>query len=109
MRVILFSGYFILLLSLFACSKQEKPAVLGKSETDLPDQESWGNTFEVTVENKPRAVIWSGYYAKYGKKREVFFADSIHIDFYNEEGIHQSELFADSGKVFENTNDIHAW
>ena len=100
----------ILLLSLFsACEKSEQAYVGRGTNHEIPDQESWGNNFEVTIEGKPRAVIWSGYYAKYGRKRYMLFADSIHIDFYDVKGVHQSELFADSGKYFEKNNDIYAW
>ena len=31
------------------------------------------------------------------------------MDFYDEFGNHQSELFADSGRYFEKTNDLMAW
>ena len=98
-----------ILLILTGCGDTQQTSGYRPSAKENPDQESWGNNFEVMVEGKPRAIIWSGYFAKYGKKRYMFFADSIHIDFYNNMGIHQSELFADSGEYFENRNDIVAW
>jgi len=102
--VILFLSFIVL-----ACDNSNDAIQLQTAKRDLPDHESWGNKFEITIEGRPRAIILSGYFAKYRKKQFTIFADSIHIDFFDEFGRHQSELIADSGKVFEKNDNIIAW
>ena len=100
---------FIFSIAIFSCDKSEPSITAKMASKDLPDQESWSATFEVTVQGIPRAIIWSGYTAKYNKKKTINFSDSIHVDFYDGFGVHQSELFSDSGKVFNKTNDLEVW
>ena len=104
-----FCIYSVLLLFFTSCNNENNTASYPKANKDLPDQESWAATFEVTVMGIPRAVIWSGYTAKYNKRMTIDFSDSIHVDFYDEFGMHQSELFSDSGRVFNKTNDLEVW
>lgn len=101
--------YLLLFIAILSCGKTEQSTITSKDAKNLPDQESWSATFEVTVQGIPRAVIWSGYTAKYNKKMTIDFSDSLHVDFYDQFGVHQSELFSDSGRVYNKTNDLEVW
>lgn len=97
------------MLSLVACSKtNEEPSGPKADSEQLPDQESWQSTIIITKDGRRMAEVWAGYIASYNKKNETVLKDSIHVDFYNQEGNHNSVLTADEGVVYDQTNNMVA-
>lgn len=100
---------FFLLLLLVQCSSPQQEGATGETKKiDFPDQESWESTVTITQEGRKVAEVWAGYIALYNKKNITVLKDSIHIDFFNREGKHMSVLTADSGIVYNRTNDLEA-
>ncbi len=102
---------FLIGLGMFlaACSgEKETPPAAPVREAEYPDQESWESTIVITREGRKVAEVWAGYIAYYKKKRQTLLKDSIHVDFYDWEGQHNSVLTADEGIVFNRTNDLLA-
>ncbi len=98
-----------LLLLLAGCSKVDENQPTGsKAAADVPDQESWQSVITITNDGKRVAEVWAGYIALYNEKQITLLKDSIHIDFYDREGKHNSVLTADSGIVYNKTNDLVA-
>jgi LPS export ABC transporter protein LptC len=91
-----------------ACNSDDKYTQVDRKARNIPDQESWETTYEISKNGVPRAIIWAGYTAKFNKLSEIHFSDSVHIDFYDEFGNHDSELFSDSGLVYEKNKNIVA-
>ncbi|MFQ5582804.1 MAG: LPS export ABC transporter periplasmic protein LptC [Calditrichia bacterium] len=99
----------LLLAGAFSCSSpQEEPGAANTERKNLPDQESWNSTVVITRESRLVAEIKAGYIATYNKKQETVLGDSIHVDFYNREGVHNSVLTADSGIVYNKSNNLLA-
>ncbi len=91
------------------CSKLEEDQVASEGKKAVfPDQESWKSTITITREGKRIAEVWAGYIAVYNNSHKAILKDSIHVDFYDREGRHNSTLTADSGVVYRNTNNLVA-
>jgi len=91
------------------CTRIEEDQVPSESKKQLfPDQESWKSTLTITSEGRRVAEVWAGYIAIYNQTRKAILRDSIHVDFYDREGKHNSTLTADSGVVYRSTNDLEA-
>jgi len=102
---LLFLGMFLL----NGCTTEFEEEPAKKVDTSMfPDQESWDSTILITKDGKKVAEIWAGYIAVYKKKNQTVLKDSIHVDFYNEAGKHNSVLTAREGIVFNQTNELLA-
>ncbi len=105
-------GFFLALLSfllLFSCSDvQEEQPTQNKEKLVFPDQESWNSTITITKEGQRVADVWAGYIAVYNDQDLAKLKDSIHADFFDSNGDHNSVLTADSGFVNNQTNDLVA-
>ncbi len=100
----------ILLFLVGGCTQiEEDPPNAALDQSQIPDQESWHSTFILTRDGKKFAEVWAGYVAFYNTQGKTYLKDSIHADLYNREGIHNSVLTADSGVVFNQTNDLIAY
>jgi len=100
---------FLLLVFLVGCSKVDENQPTKNSQTiDVPDQESWQSVITITKDGKRVAEVWAGYIALYNEKQITLLKDSIHIDFFDREGKHNSILTADSGIVYNKTNNLVA-
>jgi LPS export ABC transporter protein LptC len=98
-----------LIFSLCSCSKtQEEPSGPRPDTEGFPDQESWNSTIVITKDGRRMAEVWAGYIATYNQKNETVLKDSIHIDFYDQEGNHNSVLTAKEGLVYNQTNNMIA-
>ncbi|MFZ0389328.1 MAG: LPS export ABC transporter periplasmic protein LptC [Calditrichia bacterium] len=97
------------LVFLTACTDIDNEGKSGTApEKNYPDQESWNSTITITKEGKRLAEVWAGYMALYNKQNMAVLQDSVHVDFYNSEGQHNSVLTADSGRVNNSTNNLYA-
>lgn len=99
----------VTLSSFLSCSiTQDEPSSPKSNGEVLPDQESWQSTIVITRDGRRMAEIWAGHIASYNEKKETTLKDSIHIDFYNQEGQHNSVLTADEGVVYNQINNMIA-
>lgn len=103
------SFLLILLLSVISCQRDDPASIQPKENILQADQESWGASFEISVDGITRAIIWSGFTAKFNRLQKINMSDSIHVDFFDQFGTHQSVLIADSGTVYEKRNDLKVW
>ena len=103
--------FIILTLVLgLSCQKlEEDTATTGLDKNQVPDQESWQSTFTITQDGKKFAEVWSGYIAFFNELGHTYLKDSIHADFFDKEGQHNSVLTADSGIVYNQTNSLIAF
>jgi LPS export ABC transporter protein LptC len=105
---------FALIALLAACSsQQEETTTAGTNNTateteKLPDQESWESTIIITKDGLRMAEVWAGYIANYNKRNEAILKDSVHVDFYNQDGNHNSVLTSREGVVDNNTHNLTA-
>ena len=97
-------------LLVISCSKiEEDHSTSSLDQTRIPDQESWKSVITMTRDGKKFAEVWAGYIAFYNEQGKTFLRDSIHADFFDRNGIHNSTLTADSGVVFNQTNNLVAY
>jgi LPS export ABC transporter protein LptC len=93
-----------------SCSKiEEDHSTSSLDQARIPDQESWESVIIMTRDGKKFAEVWAGYIAFYNEQGKTFLRDSIHADFFDRKGIHNSVLTADSGVVFNQTNNLVAY
>jgi LPS export ABC transporter protein LptC len=105
-----FLGIFLLFLAIQGCGNiEENQSTASLEKKVIPDQESWQSTIIMTRDAKKFAEIWAGYIAYYNEKGETILTDSIHADFYDRNGVHNSVLTADSGVVYNKTNNLFAY
>jgi LPS export ABC transporter protein LptC len=101
--------FFFITLGLNCTKIQEEPSAVTLDPRNIPDQESWQSTITLSKNGKMFAKVWSGYIASFNEKRITLLRDSIHIDFYDKDGNHNSVLTADSGMVYNESNDLVAF
>jgi len=98
----------IFLILLLGCSdvNETRPAEVDSSP--IPDQESFNSTITISREGTRVAEIWARHILMYRAKAEFMLQDSIHVDFYDKKGTHNSVLTADQGIVYDQTKDLKA-
>jgi len=95
---------------LLGCTKiEEEQSTSSLDQARIPDQESWKSVITMTKDGKKFAEVWAGYIAFYNEQGKTFLRDSIHADFFDRNGLHNSTLTADSGIVFSQTNNLIAY
>ena len=100
----------LIITFLSGCTKiDENTPVESVDNKNFPDQESWKSEITITKEGKRFAQIWAGYIAFYNEKKITILTDSVHADFYDKNGKHNSTLTADSSVVHNQTNDLTAY
>ncbi len=99
-----------LLLLGWGCSSRNTPSATPVVDTlrAVPDQESWASTILITREGRQVAKVWAGHIQYFKDKEETLLEDSIHVDFYDAEGNHNSVLTAREGVVYNATNNLEA-
>jgi len=109
MKIFRLSLILLVIIIISSCSTPQEESNTSKIDNkDLPDQESWQSSVTITKEGRLVAEIKAGYIASYSKKNETILGDSIHVDFFNREGKHNSVLTAHSGIVFNQTTNLMA-
>lgn len=96
------------LLAWAGCGERVNPSVVPLPQSALPSQESWRSTVTFTDSARVKAVLWAGHIAEYQGERTTLLDDSVHVDFFDEEGRHTSLLTARRGKVNDATQDFEA-
>lgn len=109
MRLMTITLVLSALFTFWACSiPSEEPSSPKSDLEELPDQESWHSTIIITRDGRRMAEVWAGYIATYDKKIETILKDSVHVDFYDQEGQHNSVLTAEEGTVYNQNNNLVA-
>ncbi len=96
---------------MLGCQSQQEPSetvVNTQNEVNVPDQESWQATIIITREGQKVAEVWAGHILYYKKRNETLLKDSIHVDFFDNAGQHNSVLTAQEGRVDNATNNLEA-
>lgn len=104
---------FLVTVFFYACGSHQEPSSTGGTGAEgaaeeLPDQESWQSTIIITREGKLMAEVWAGHVANYNKKNQTVLKDSVHVDFYDREGKHNSVLTSREGMVDNRTRNLTA-
>jgi len=107
----IFKSFFLFLVcfSVNCTSIEEQTPAASLDPNSIPDQESWKSTITITQDGNKFAEIWAGYISFYNQQGKTFLKDSIHGDFFDRDGSHNSVLTADSGIVFNQTNNLVAY
>ncbi|MBN2366818.1 MAG: LPS export ABC transporter periplasmic protein LptC [Calditrichaeota bacterium] len=100
----------VAVLLIFGCTDiEENQSSTSPDKDRVPDQESWQSTIIMTRDGKKFAEIWAGYIAYFNEEAQTILSDSIHADFYDRNGDHNSVLTADSGLVYNRSNNLWAY
>ncbi|HUI10557.1 MAG TPA: LPS export ABC transporter periplasmic protein LptC [Bacteroidota bacterium] len=102
------AGALALFLMSAGCGRSVNPSVVPLPPSALPSQESWRSTVTFTDSARVKAVLWAGHIAEFQSERVTLLDDSVHVDFFDEEGRHTSLLTARRGKVNDATQDFEA-
>lgn len=96
-------------LILGSCHKKEDNFVVNMEQTEYPDQEGWNSTVISSKNGIVDAIIKYGHMRRFEKRKVVDFDSGIVVDFYNEKGVHTSNLVSEKGKLDEATKNIDAF
>jgi LPS export ABC transporter protein LptC len=99
--------YFVLAVLWLGCHSQEQQTITPQNY-DGPDQEGWNSRITVTSNGRISAILEYSHMEKYSRRREVKFDGGIIVDFYNTAGQHTSNLVAERGVLYEDSNDVEA-
>lgn len=92
-----------------ACEEKTKPAVVPLPNAELPSQESWNSTITFSDSGRTKAILWSGHISRFTQQRYTLLADSIRVDFFDDDQKHTSLLTAKRGRVNDATEDFVAY
>ena len=98
-----------LLLGMNGCAEKVQPSIRPVATAELPTQESWRSTVVFSDSGQRSAILWAGHIAAYAQQRITLLGDSVHVDFFNENGRHSSLLTARRGKVNDVTHDLEVY
>ena len=99
----------LLLLVTAGCEEKVRPTIVPVETAELPSQESWKSTVVFSDSGRRSAILWAGHIAAYAQQRITLLGDSVHVDFFNEDGVHTSLLTARRGKVNDVTHDLEVY
>jgi LPS export ABC transporter protein LptC len=99
---------FFTIIGFIACTDFDEENTEQTDTEEYPDQESWNARMYFTKDGKRRAILESGYIAKYSKKQITFLKEGMQVDFFDSEGNHKSTLTSEEGKVFDGKQDMVA-
>ncbi len=91
------------------CEETLQPSVVPLEEEGFPTQESWRSMITFSDSARITAILWAGYIAVYTDREYTLMDDSIHVDFFNLNQEHTSELTARRGRVNDRTRDFAAY
>lgn len=96
------------LVTLIGCEEKLRPATVAATG-ELPSQESWRSRVIFTDSARTRAILWAGHIAVFTAGKYTMLDDSVHVDFYNDDGNHTSALTSRRGRVNDATRDFDAY
>lgn len=104
------AGCLAILLTVAAgCEEKLQPSVVPIPGPGIPSQESWRSTITFSDSARIKAILWAGYIAVFTDKEYTLMEDSVHVDFFNLDEQHTSELTARRARVNDRTKDFAAY
>jgi len=100
-------AYIVLILVLFRCTDFSETEAEVK-DVRMPRHESWNSTITLSKQGKNTAIVKAGYLAKYSDNKTTYLSDTVHVDFFDEEGNASSHLKSISAEVDEGKNNLIA-
>ncbi len=91
------------------CEEKLQPSIVPFEGQGVPSQESWKSTITFSDSARITALLWAGYIAVYTDREYTLLGDSVHVDFFNLQGQHTSELTARRGRVNDRSRDFAAY
>lgn len=83
------------------------PSTPRGEEIRIPDQEARDFTLTESSEGRKNWTLWASYAAMYND-RNLVDAQTVRIEFFDDQGAKNSTLVADQGLVHQRTNDLEA-
>lgn len=96
-------------LLVFHCSKNESQFTGQQSIEEIPDQEGWNSTVTTSKNGKVAAIIRYSHMQRFKQRQVVELNGQVTVDFFNEQGVHTSNLVAERGRLDETNNNIEAF
>ena len=97
------------LFAVVGCEEKLEPSVVPFGQGGIPSQESWRSIITFSDSARITAILWAGHIAVYTDREYTLMDDSVHVDFYNLNQEHTSELTARRGRVNDRTKDFAAY
>lgn len=100
------------LAGLFLLMSCQETAVIQQqvgSKDMYPDHESWESTVIISRSGSLATVANSQRMIQYNDKEIAHLIGEVRVDFYDDDGLHASRLFADSVEVNTRTNTMSAF
>jgi LPS export ABC transporter protein LptC len=107
MKKIIYILCFAIIFFTF-CSRDERTVLDKTASKKLPDQEIWDFRARSTKDGNLEALIRAGHMQRFSKESLMLFDDSIHVDFYDDQGEHASVLTAERGEYDMKTENVKA-
>ena len=92
-----------------SCAEISLPPAPTEKAQDVPDQELWEATITFLRDGIPVSILQAGHITKFTKRSVIYLDSGIVVDFFNEEGLHTSQLTAARGQVDEVRKDLQAF
>ncbi|UCD37117.1 MAG: LPS export ABC transporter periplasmic protein LptC [Fidelibacterota bacterium] len=111
MRIDLSPVFQLAILALFCTACQESAVIKqrGSSKDMYPDHESWGSKVVISRSGQLVAAADSRRMIKYNDRDMAHLVGEVNVDFYDEQGLHMSHLFADSADINTRANTMSAF
>ncbi|MFH1008155.1 MAG: LPS export ABC transporter periplasmic protein LptC [Candidatus Latescibacterota bacterium] len=98
----------VLLLLTAACTNTEDSPVPTSKTAQVPDQESWNSKIILSEGGIIRCIIHAGHLQQFEDQEIAMIDESMKADFFDEKGVHTSQLTAQKGEVHQKTKDLEA-
>jgi len=99
--------FSIILLFLLSCTSREENKTT-QSRDGLPDQESWKVIITLTENGITRSIVKSGHLEKFEDKQFIILDQQVDADFFDEAGIHTTNLKSVMAEVEEGNDFMRA-
>ena len=76
---------------------------------DIPTQTSFNTSMRFTSEGSIRAILRAGRIRIYDPKQLTLLDSNVHVDFYNQQGQHSSQLFSKTAVINDVTKTMTAY
>lgn len=106
---IIFTISLVGFLAISSCQKKQENVVTDMEQTEYPDQEGWNSKVISSKNGMVGAVIKYEHMQRFKKRKIVEFDGGVVVDFFNEQGVHNSNLISEKGRLDEATNNIEAF
>jgi LPS export ABC transporter protein LptC len=103
----LFLAATLLLAPAAGCGGLASDHISGEGQPELPDQESYGVALTEMKGEIKNWIFYADYVATYNKDK-LSRASRVKVEVFDDYGTHFSTILADSGLIYEQTNNLTA-